>query len=161
MTLKPQTYLGGFTERPLRIRQQAKRRWKRSSQTLRQQLLKAYGSKCRCCKERHPAFLTLEHRHHDGKEHRATLGTSGVYRQLRQLGFPKDDYELLCWNCNMATRYGTPCPHTKVSSITLPSVGRSTSDPDEHSGSASCPTPPTLRAAGQSLPGSIHPVLAS
>lgn len=82
------------------------------SRALRAEMLAAYGGRCTCCGESEPRFLTLEHTRHDGRQHRATRGGSdGIYRDLKQRGWPKDGYTLLCWNCNMATAYGQSCPH--------------------------------------------------
>ena len=82
------------------------------NQTLRAEMLMAYGGHCACCGESEPAFLTLEHLNGDGAAHRkATGGPAGAWVDLRKRGWPKDGYTLLCWNCNCATRYGTPCPH--------------------------------------------------
>jgi hypothetical protein len=60
------------------------------------------------------AFLTIEHLNRDGAEHRRQLnsgGGSSVWRDLRRRGWPKDGYTILCWNCNLATRFGELCPH--------------------------------------------------
>ncbi len=74
-------------------------------------MLLAYGSRCVCCGERQPQFLTLEHIFHDGKAHRAKYKANGLLRHLQKLGWPKDRYTLLCMNCNWAERHGKPCPH--------------------------------------------------
>jgi hypothetical protein len=80
---------------------------------LRSELISAYGGKCSCCGESQFLFLTLEHLNHDGQEHRKIFGNLGVYRDLKRSGYPKDKYTVLCWNCNMATRYGAVCPHKR------------------------------------------------
>lgn len=87
---------------------------------LRAELLAAYGNKCACCAETEPRFLTLEHKNHDGKQHRIKRG-SGVYLDLRRQHYPKDNYTLLCMNCNWATRNKQLCPHVVVrSEVSLP-----------------------------------------
>lgn len=81
---------------------------------LREEFIAAYGGKCVCCKERHHEFLTLEHKNHDGKQHRQQMGSSlNLFKQLKQLGWPKKDYELRCMNCNWGTRFGGICPHKR------------------------------------------------
>ena len=83
---------------------------------LKRQLVLAYGGCCACCGESRMGFLTLDHSFHDGKAHRVRLGNRDsrkMYAELRRLGWPKDKgYRILCFNCNMATRYpGDVCPH--------------------------------------------------
>lgn len=79
-------------------------------------MLDAYGGKCSCCGEAEHRFLTLEHVNRDGGKHRAAVGKSAltVYMDLKRRGWPKDGYTVFCWNCNMATRYGEPCPHRVI-----------------------------------------------
>jgi hypothetical protein len=82
---------------------------------IRSEMLEAYGNKCECCGEDVPEFLTLEHKLRDGADHRRRMkGSSGVYFHLRSLGWPKDHYGLLCWNCNTATKFGAVCPHRRT-----------------------------------------------
>lgn len=81
---------------------------------LRLEVVAAYGGKCSCCPEDHPDFLTLEHVNHDGKQHRSLMkGNYGTYRDLKRRGWPKKGYTILCWNCQMATRFGGVCPHKR------------------------------------------------
>jgi hypothetical protein len=89
-----------------------KERHHRASRDLRQQLIEAYGGRCACprCPETNPAFLTLEHVNGTGKAHREVVG-SHAYADLRRRGWPKDGFTLLCFNCNLATRFGRTCPH--------------------------------------------------
>jgi hypothetical protein len=83
-----------------------------AAKALREQLIEAYGGKCTCprCPETNPAFLTLEHVNGTGKAHREIVG-SHAYADLRRRGWPKDGFTLLCFNCNLATRFGRTCPH--------------------------------------------------
>ena len=77
-------------------------------------MLNAYGRKCACCGEAHPQFLTLDHVNNDGGEHRARFDSRSaelIYRDVKREGFPKDKYQLLCWNCNCAKEYWGTCPH--------------------------------------------------
>jgi len=81
---------------------------------LKVETLTAYGGKCVCCGEKEFRFLTIEHSRHDGTEHRKRVGQQ-IYKDLRKRWYPKDEgITVLCWNCNMATRYGEECPHQKI-----------------------------------------------
>ena len=36
-----------------------------------------------------------------------------LFRRLKKLGWPKEGYTILCWNCNFSTKHGVPCMHKK------------------------------------------------
>ena len=82
---------------------------------LKAELVAAYGGSCVCCGETALMFLTIDHVNRDGKQHREKFGGRGssrqIYLELKRLGWPQDNYRLMCMNCNWATRYGQPCPH--------------------------------------------------
>ncbi len=81
---------------------------------LRKEVIAAYGSKCACCKESVPEFLAIDHINGDGAKQRKnkSIGRGhGFYRWLKQNGFPKDNYRLLCHNCNSSFGYYGYCPH--------------------------------------------------
>lgn len=82
---------------------------------LRAQVLEAYGGRCVCCDETTPEFLGVDHVHNDGAQHRREVGGSGVnvYSWLRANGFPKDRFQLLCHNCNLAKGFYGECPHKR------------------------------------------------
>lgn len=84
-----------------------------STRRLKLEMIFAYGGRCSCCGESEEQFLTLEHKNHDGVAHRRTnnFGGVGVWRDLKRRGWPKDAYTIFCWNCNLATKNGDPCPH--------------------------------------------------
>lgn len=83
----------------------------RSRLKLRKQVIEAYGSSCVCCGEKILQFLSIDHINNDGALHRKTLSDSMLYTWLRKNNFPKDNYQLLCMNCNFAKgKYGK-CPH--------------------------------------------------
>lgn len=85
---------------------------KRYRQALRLEFIAEYGGQCACCAEAEYAFLTLEHKRRDGKQHRSSVGTSTqVLADLKRRGWPKDNYELLCFNCNRASWEQGICPH--------------------------------------------------
>jgi len=84
-------------------------RWK-----LRMDIIKAYGGKCACCGESIPEFLTIDHIANDGNKHREkdkTMQGGGLYRWLKKNNYPKDNYQLLCCNCNFAKGHFGGCPH--------------------------------------------------
>lgn len=84
-------------------------RWK-----LRMEIIEAYGGRCVCCRESTPEFLQIDHIHDDGakmrNEQKEQVG-GALYRKLRSLGFPKENYQLLCANCNSAKSFFSICPH--------------------------------------------------
>ena len=80
---------------------------------LRQQIIAGYGGKCECCGESKSVFLDIDHINNNGKIDRARFNSSrSFYRWLRDNGFPRDGYQLLCSNCNQGKRrnHGI-CPH--------------------------------------------------
>lgn len=80
---------------------------------IRAEVLEAYGNKCVCCGETTNEFLQIDHKNNDGASHRRSLKSPSIYGWLRKQGYPKDNYQLMCANCNWAKgRYGY-CPHTK------------------------------------------------
>lgn len=85
---------------------------------LKQEMLQAYGAACVCCGEDREEFLTLDHIDGRGRDHGKTyakwgMGGAHVYLDLRRKGWPKDDYRILCMNCNWAKRGGGICPHER------------------------------------------------
>ena len=68
---------------------------------LRDMVYNELGNACACCGETEKAFLCVDHVKGDGAEHRKSV-TPGItlYRTIRNEGFPRDKYQLLCRNCN-------------------------------------------------------------
>ena len=65
----------------------------------------AYGSRCACCGEAEFCFLTIDHINNDGNRHRSQPGSAtgyAIYRWLKKEGYPKGQFQVLCWNCNCA-----------------------------------------------------------
>lgn len=95
--------------------------------SLRLQLLAAYGGKCECCGETREAFLSLDHKNNDGAAHRISLrknkasnykdskNSTCAWNDLKKRGWPKDNYRLACYNCNVGRHRNTGnrgiCPH--------------------------------------------------
>ena len=79
-------------------------------------IIEAYGGKCACCGETIPEFLTIDHIDNNGAEERRqnnNLTGTKFYRWLIKNNFPKDNYQLLCCNCNCAKGFFGYCPHNK------------------------------------------------
>lgn len=86
-----------------------------SCRRARYQMIVEYGGKCACCGENRPQFLTLDHVNGNGAEHRREItgkrsgGGYTIALWLRAHGWPKDGYQLLCWNCNCARGFSGYC----------------------------------------------------
>ena len=81
---------------------------------LKHAVYQAYGGKCTCCGETEPLFLTLDHVHGNGYDHRLTGKSCRgdmLYRWIIENDFP-DDFQVLCMNCNWGSgRNNGVCPH--------------------------------------------------
>ena len=77
---------------------------------LKEEVIGNYGGKCSCCGETQTEFLSIEHINGGGKKHRNSL-KQGFYYWLKSQRYPKDNFELLCYNCNMAKGFYGYCPH--------------------------------------------------
>lgn len=82
---------------------------------LKENLLIEYGEKCQCCGESIWQFLTIDHINGWGADHRKSeIGPRGgvaIYQWLKNNNYPKNDFRLLCFNCNCTTEYHGFCPH--------------------------------------------------
>lgn len=86
-------------------------------------IIEAYGGKCVCCGEKAMEFLTIDHINNDGAEDRKNNGKKSggkLYRWLIRNNFPKDNYQLLCYNCNCAKGFFGYCPHNPPEYIIRP-----------------------------------------
>lgn len=107
-----------FAHRDRRLADQRARR-----RALRDEVVAAYGGACACCGESEPEFLSIDHVDESGAEHRRALGgkqgearrfSAGgekTYRWLKDRGFPRGGFQLLCMNCNFAKGKLGECPH--------------------------------------------------
>lgn len=81
------------------------------------EFLVEYGGKCVCCGETNIEFLTVEHKR--GISGRALIADrsfgGGLYVNLKGRGWPKEQYEILCFNCNCSKEGDEPCLHTGYS----------------------------------------------
>ena len=83
---------------------------------LRERAIDAYGGACACCGEARYEFLAIDHIHGDGASERRKFKMTGgtdIYRRLRDAGYPKDRYRLLCHNCNSSLGFYGFCPHER------------------------------------------------
>lgn len=88
-------------------------------------VIEEYGGKCCCpgCNIDTLEFLTIDHINNDGAEERRQNGKKSggkLYRWLIKNNFPKDNYQLLCYNCNCAKGFFGYCPHNKPDIIIRP-----------------------------------------
>lgn len=89
----------------------------------REEMIAAYGGECQCCGENHHEFLTVDHVNNDGASHRSQIGPRTVYRWLRRNGYPKEGFQLLCFNCNCAKGFYGYCPHTNSAKVLAAASG--------------------------------------
>lgn len=86
-------------------------------------IIEAYGGKCICCNEDAIEFLTIDHINNDGAEDRKKNGNKSggnLYRWLIKNNFPKENYQILCYNCNCAKGFFGYCPHNKPEFVIRP-----------------------------------------
>jgi hypothetical protein len=84
---------------------------------LRFEIIKEYGNKCQCCNEDHLEFLSIDHINSNGSSHRKEIGQGRLYKWLKKNNYPKDNYRLLCMNCNWSRGIFGYCPHEKIKNI--------------------------------------------
>ena len=82
----------------------------RYRENYRGKVINAYGGKCVCCGETEPHFLSIDHIDGGGRAHRREIGNH-LYQWLIKNNFPKDNFQLLCYNCNCAKGHFGECPH--------------------------------------------------
>jgi hypothetical protein len=81
---------------------------------LKEAVYQAYGGGCTCCGETEPLFLSVDHVHGNGYDHRL-MGKNCrgdmLYKWIIDNNFPAD-FQLLCMNCNWGRgRNNGICPH--------------------------------------------------
>lgn len=85
------------------------RRYKKEKQLI----FEHYGGTnphCECCGETRQEFLTVNHKNGRGNVHRREIGESNLYHWLVKNNYP-DGFNILCMNCNWASRITGQCPH--------------------------------------------------
>lgn len=86
------------------------------NQKIRDEVVSAYGGRCAClgCDESRHEFMTIDHINgRDNVPHRKNLGGDKLYWWLKKNGFPKDNYRLMCFNCNSCRGFRGYCPHER------------------------------------------------
>lgn len=92
---------------------------KTAYQRVRKEALSHYSGgdiKCACCGERGIVFLTIDHIHGGGAEHRRQIdphkkmGGNGFCYWLKKNNWP-EGFQVLCANCNFGKRANVQCPH--------------------------------------------------
>jgi hypothetical protein len=78
----------------------------------RLKVMEAYGQVCVCCGETELEFLTVDHINGGGTQHRKKV-RGRLYDWLIKNNYPKDEYQILCMNCNLAKGVFGKCPHQK------------------------------------------------
>lgn len=85
--------------------------------SVKMKVIEAYGRKCACCDEKITEFLTIGHingyKSEDNKNNGKKSGGK-LYRWLIKNNFPKENYQILCYNCNCAKAFFGYCPHNKT-----------------------------------------------
>ena len=77
-------------------------KWCRENRiVIRKEMLSAYGGKCSMCGIDNPIVLDIDHINNNGSYDRKR-GMWGwrLYRWLRKNKYPRDNFQLLCRNCN-------------------------------------------------------------
>lgn len=103
--------------------------YKRWRKKFRFDMLLRYGRQCACCGESNLHFLTIDHPNNDGAQHRKLTGNGyKFYLWLKRNNFPRE-FQLLCFNCNMARHHnGGICPH-KITMPIEPSMSQPRREP--------------------------------
>jgi len=88
---------------------------KNSRQEAKADVIAAYGERCQCCGDEHSEFLSIDHTHGYAKSKELYAGipraSAALYKWLRANGFPKENFRLLCFNCNLSHGHFGYCPH--------------------------------------------------
>lgn len=73
------------------------------------EVIEGYGEECICCGSKDPDSLSIDHIH--GLKGEKRMKTRNFYKMLIDQNFPKENYRLLCMNCNVAHAVYGSCPH--------------------------------------------------
>lgn len=87
-----------------------RRRKKKASRELKQEVIAHYGGRCACCGEDRLEFMNIDHINGGGKADRRRFGNNHrFYRWLRN-HWPTE-LRVLCSNCNSSLGLYGYCPH--------------------------------------------------
>lgn len=86
------------------------------NRAIKLEVIQEYGGRCQCpggCDVTEPDWLSIDHIKGGGVKHRKELKAIGLdfYRWLKKMGFPKKEFRLLCYNCNLSRGHRGRCPH--------------------------------------------------
>lgn len=79
----------------------------------KEEAIRQYGKKCKCCGEADIRFLTIDHSRNDGGKFRKSITRSYTYTWLKVNGYPKNlGLQVMCFQCNCGRNAnGGICPH--------------------------------------------------
>lgn len=87
--------------------------WSRTSVLNRRvNIIEQYGNVCNYCGESAAAFLTIDHIIKESKE--TYKSARDLYIWLKENNYPKNNYQLLCLNCNCSKGYYNNIPENKI-----------------------------------------------
>ena len=66
---------------------------------LKQLVFQQYGEECVSCHIKIINYLTIDHIDNSGANHRKEIG-SDIYTWLKKNNYPKNNFQILCYNCN-------------------------------------------------------------
>ncbi len=66
---------------------------------LKKDIYDRYGGQCINCGCHDYKFLTIDHIDNNGAKHRKEIG-SDIYNWLKKNNYPKENFQILCFNCN-------------------------------------------------------------
>jgi len=87
---------------------------KERTRKAKKRVMKEYGGECVCCGEKSIEFLTIDHIDGSGANHRREISGllgKGFYLWLEKNNYPKDNFRILCMNCNFSVGHYGYCPH--------------------------------------------------
>jgi hypothetical protein len=98
-----------------RNREQELARGRARNESLRREVLTAYGQRCAWCGETAAEFLSVDHVNGRGGRHLKELNLTGrgFYLWKKRQGFSRDGLRRLCHNCNTARGDYRYCPHKR------------------------------------------------
>lgn len=126
--MNPERALAGVKKWKLENGERFRATVNRRTAKARAEVLVAYASRCACCGEDTPEFLTVDHVNGAGIPNAKRRGAGypakcktgyPLYRWLKANGYPRDEFRLLCFNCNSGRKLG-PCPHERSRPVAVP-----------------------------------------
>ena len=89
-------------------------RMKTKGQDIKNEVMKAYNGYCACCGEMESRFLSIDIINPGGRKLHDKIGYGlPFYKWLKANGYPKDNFQCLCMNCNFAKGMFGECPHVQ------------------------------------------------